>query len=36
MLKYSPTTDDGGSRVGYFYMFNLDYKNDPPPPIQVW
>jgi len=31
MLKYSPTADDGRSRVGYFYIFILDYKNDPPP-----
>ena len=30
MLKYSPTTDDGRSRVGYFYILILDYKNDPP------
>ena len=30
MLKYSPTTDDGRSRVGYFYIFILDYKNPPP------
>ena len=32
MLKYSPTTDDGRSRLGYFYIFISDYKNDPPPP----
>ena len=31
MLKYSPTTDDGRSRLGYFYIFISDYKNDPPP-----
>ena len=31
MLTYSPTTDDGRSRVGYFYILILDYKNDPPP-----
>jgi hypothetical protein len=24
MLKYSPTTDDGRSRVGYLYIFISD------------
>ena len=28
MLKYSPTTVDGRSRLGYFYIFISDYKND--------
>jgi hypothetical protein len=32
MLKYSPTTDDGRNRLGYFYIFISDYKNDTPPP----
>ena len=32
MLKYSPNTDDGRSRLGYLYIFISDYKNDPPPP----
>ena len=27
MLKYSPTTDDGRSRLGYFYISISDYKN---------
>ena len=34
MLKYSPNTDDGRSRLGYFYIFISDYKNDPPPPAE--
>ena len=31
MLKYAPTTDDGRSRVGYFYISISDYKNVPNP-----
>jgi hypothetical protein len=31
MLKYSPTTDDGRSCVGYLYIFISDLNNFPPP-----
>ena len=35
MLKYSPTTDDGRSRVGYFYISISDYKNYHPPAFKL-